>query len=86
MAAGKIIISTTKGIKGIEARPQEHYLKADSPHGFAKAVKWCINNKSDAMKIASNAKALIAEKYDQTRNMQMVTQEVDFLIRSRSGK
>lgn len=86
MAAGKIIISTTKGIKGIEARPQEHYLKADSPHEFAKAVKWCMNNKADAMKIAENAKKLIAEKYDQTRNMQIVTQEVDFLIRSRSGK
>jgi len=86
MAAGKIIISTTKGIKGIEARPQEHYLKADSPHEFAKAVKWCINNKADAMKIAENAKTLIAEKYDQTRNMQIVTQEVDFLIRSHSVK
>lgn len=38
MAAGKVVISTSKGIQGIPARNGEHYLKADSAAEFAEKI------------------------------------------------
>lgn len=83
MAKGKIVISTSKGIKGIEARPEEHYLRASSPESFAKWIKWCLNNKEEAQKIADNARTLVLEKYERTKVMATVTEEVEQLIRMR---
>jgi len=83
MAAGKIVITTSKGIKGIEARPDEHYLRAHTPHDFAKAIRWCLENKPAAEKIAANARQLVAEKYEQTKVIKIVTEEVEHLIRIR---
>jgi glycosyltransferase involved in cell wall biosynthesis len=48
MAAGKVIITTPNGIKGIEARPGQHYLSATTPDDFLRAVKWCVQNKDKA--------------------------------------
>jgi glycosyltransferase involved in cell wall biosynthesis len=81
MARGKIVISTSKGIKGIEARPEEHYLRAGSPEAFAKWIKWCIENKEDAQKIANNARALVMQKYDRKKVMKIVCEEVEYIIR-----
>jgi glycosyltransferase involved in cell wall biosynthesis len=81
MARGKVVISTSKGIKGIEARPEEHYLRASSPEAFAKWIKWCIENKEEAQKIAANARALVMQKYDRNKVMQIVCEEVEYLIR-----
>ena len=39
MAAGKVVISTATGIKGIDARPGEHYLRAHKPEDFVRAIK-----------------------------------------------
>ncbi len=80
MAAGKVVIATSKAIKGIEARPQEHYLRVHTPAEFAKAIKWCLEHKDAAEKMAENARALVIEKYEQTRTMKLITDEVEFLI------
>lgn len=77
MAAGKVIITTNTGIKGIEAKPGEHYLRAQSPHDYAKAVKWCLENRAAAEKMAQNARELIAEKYEQRRVMKRIIDAVE---------
>lgn len=76
MAAGKIVISTSKGIKGIEVRPEEHYLRAHSPQDFAKAIRWCLENRKEAETLATNARALVIEKYDQNKVMKTVLDAV----------
>ncbi|MFN0196770.1 MAG: glycosyltransferase family 4 protein [Planctomycetaceae bacterium] len=38
MALGKVIISTTIGVEGIEGTPGEHYLVADTPDQFAQQI------------------------------------------------
>jgi polysaccharide biosynthesis protein PslH len=80
MASGKIVITTSKGIKGIEARPDEHYLRAHSPKDFAKHIKWCLENKEAAEGLAANARALVLEKYEKNKVMKTVTDEVEQLI------
>lgn len=80
MAAGKIVISTATGIKGIDARSGEHYLKAHKPEDFVKAIKWCLNNKEAAEKMAQKARAMIEEKYDNSKVMKIILDEVDSLL------
>lgn len=84
MAAGKIVITTSKGIKGIEAQPDEHYLRAHSPQDFAKAIKWCLEHKADAEKMAAKARALVVEKYNQATIAASIAAEVEQLVRKRS--
>jgi len=80
MAAGKVVISTRVGIRGIEAKPLEHYLLVHKPEDFARAVKWCFENKEAAEKMAQNARALVAEKYEHKKVMKLVTDEIDMLL------
>ena len=83
MAAGKVVITTSKGVKGIDAKPVEHYLRAHSPDDFAKAIKWCLENKKAAEEMAMNARNLIIEKYEQSKVIKNVTDEVEELIRKK---
>ncbi len=85
MAAGKVVITTSKGVKGIEAQPNEHYLRAHSPQDFAKAIKWCLEHKEEAEKIAANARALVMEKYNQATVAANIAAEVEKLVQRRAG-
>lgn len=85
MAAGKIVITTSKGIKGIEAQPGEHYLRAHSPQDFAKAIKWCLDHKADAEKMAWKARALVVEKYNQATIATAIAAEVETLVRKQGS-
>jgi len=84
MAAGKIVITTSTGIKGIEAKPGVHYLQARKPEDFAKAVKWCLDNKEAAEEMAQNALGLVKEKYEQGKVINNVIKEVELLLGERS--
>jgi glycosyltransferase involved in cell wall biosynthesis len=86
MAAGKIVITTSSGIKGIDARPDEHFLLAKKPEDFARVIKWCLDNKDLAQKISENAIALIKEKYDSGKVIKKVTTEVELLINGSEEK
>jgi glycosyltransferase involved in cell wall biosynthesis len=80
MAAGKIVITTSSGIKGIDAKPDEHFLLARKPEEFAKAVKWCLENKEDAVKLGVNAINLVKEKYEYTKVISEVINEIETIL------
>lgn len=82
MAAGKIVITTSKGIKGIDAKPGEHFLLAKKPEDFARSIKWCLDNKKAAEKLADNAYNLVKEKYEYNRVIKTVIDEVELLLTS----
>lgn len=86
MAAGKIVISTPSGIRGIEAHNNVHYLLARKPEQFEKAVKWCIDNKAEAQQMADNARQLIKEKYEQGKVIHDITEELYVLLGERRSK
>ena len=81
MAAGKIVITTSVGIKGIDAHPGEHFLLANKPEDFARSVKWCLENKEAAEKMAKNARVLVSEKYEYCKVISNVIDEVEKLIK-----
>jgi glycosyltransferase involved in cell wall biosynthesis len=64
MAMGKIVISTTIGMQGIDAIPGTHFLEANTPQQFSEAINWALSNRKAAELIGTNAAALIHEKYD----------------------
>jgi len=66
MAAGKVIISTSVGMQGIEAVPGTHFLQADTAEEFSRAVKWCLDHKNEAEKMGEQAKELIIRQYNAT--------------------
>jgi glycosyltransferase involved in cell wall biosynthesis len=85
MAAGKVVITTPTGIKGIEARAGEHYLQAAKPEEFARAIKWCLDNTTEAEQMAGRARDLVAEKYEYKEVIKKVVSEVDLLLSSHKG-
>lgn len=63
MAAGKVIISTSVGMQGIDAVPQKHYLLADTAEEMLEEVTWCMNNTHDAEIMAQRAQAYVKEHF-----------------------
>jgi glycosyltransferase involved in cell wall biosynthesis len=81
MGAGKIVITTPYGIKGIEAHAGEHYLLATTAEDFVRAVKWCMNNREKAEQVAANARKLIAEHYNNTTIMSGIMDRIEETLR-----
>ena len=83
MAAGKIVITTAHGIKGIEARNGYHYLLANRPEDFLRNIKWCMDHKDEAQAIANNALKLVHDKYDRKIITKKITHLLDEMIQGR---
>lgn len=83
MGAGKIVITTPYGIKGIEAHAGEHYLSATTPEDFVRAVKWCINNKEKAELVAANARKLIISHYNNATIMSNIIGKIEEMLRTK---
>ncbi|MBS1771811.1 MAG: glycosyltransferase [Bacteroidetes bacterium] len=81
MAMGKVVISTTVGIQGIDAIQGKHFLLADTPEQFASAVSFILNNKVASEQIAQNARHFIAEHYDSASLAQNLTQKLNTILR-----
>lgn len=67
MALGKCIISTTKGMEGIEAEPGTHYVKANTPQEIAEAILYYHEHPTLADKIGLQARTFAEENYNNTK-------------------
>lgn len=63
MALGKVIISTSVGMEGIPAIPDEHYLLADSPEEFVAAILKSIEDTSLRLRLSRSSKELFNTHY-----------------------
>ncbi len=64
MAAGKLVISTTVGMQGIDAVAGTHYLLADTPQAFADAIQLAMTNALMVSQIANQAAELVKHDYN----------------------
>lgn len=65
MAVGIPLITTKKGIEGIEAENGKHALIVDDVNeDFIEALKYLIFNERERKRIGKNARELVKEKYD----------------------
>ncbi len=68
MALNRVVISTTVGMEGIDAKDKTQILKADSPKEFADSMNWILQNKEEQRKIAFGARKFIANHFDRETN------------------
>jgi len=85
MAAGKVVITTTYGIKGIEAIPGVHYLLARKPGDFVKAVQWCLDNKPEAEEMAHKALELVSQKYESRNVIGKVVDKIEQMLTKKNS-
>jgi glycosyltransferase involved in cell wall biosynthesis len=85
MAAGKVVISTEAGMRGVDARPGEHYLMIYKPEDFVRAINWCLDNQDAANEMAERARQMVLENYDHTPVMAKVTRELEQLLKVRTN-
>lgn len=64
MAARTPVVATSKAAEGLDARPGEHLLVADSPAAFADAVCRLLQHPLEAAAMAERAWRLCHERYD----------------------
>ena len=63
-ARGLPVVTTTVGLEGIEARPGEEVLVADSPADFADSVTRLLKDEALQAKLAVNGRHLAERRYD----------------------
>lgn len=63
MAMGKAIVSTTIGCEGLDVRPGEHLVVADSPDTFAREVLTLLSNQQTRLALGRAARGLVERRY-----------------------
>ncbi len=64
MAMGKAIVSTARGVEGIELAPDRDAILADDPDAFARAVIGLLRDPDRRRALGQSARALAEAKYD----------------------
>ena len=63
MAMAKPVVSTGVGLEGVEARPGEDVLRADTPQEFADGIASVLTSESLARRLGENGYRLVKERY-----------------------
>lgn len=64
MSAGKLVISTSIGMQGIDAEAGKHFLLADDAETFAAQISWALSHPREAELMIANTRQLMLNKYD----------------------
>jgi glycosyltransferase involved in cell wall biosynthesis len=64
MALGKVVLSSTLGIEGIDIRHKKECLIADTPQAYLEALKWCYQQGPALCDMGEKALHVFQYKYD----------------------
>lgn len=64
MALGKVVLTTSVGLEGIDAKNQEEVLIANTPEEFIKAIEFCYQKNGELVQIGQRAQVYVAKEYD----------------------
>ena len=67
MAMGCPVISTSIGMEGLPARDREHYLRADTPSDFAKAILALLDSPKMRQGLSERAHRFVADQFSADR-------------------
>jgi hypothetical protein len=82
MALGKLVISTSVGMQGIDATDGVHYLRADSPAAFIKALDRATTNHDETENICKNGMSFAIATYDKDIIMSKLINKLDILLQN----
>jgi len=63
LAMGKAVVSTTIGCEGLEVKPGEHVLVADTPQNFAGHVLLALQDEALRKQLGTNGRAVVEQLY-----------------------
>ncbi len=63
MAMGCPVVSTTVGIEGLDALPDQHYVLRDDAPAFAQAVLALLADPAQAQRLSTAARALVEQRF-----------------------
>lgn len=64
MALGKVVITTSLGLEGIDAKHKEEVIIADSIEQFVEGIQYCYSSNGHLSEIGKQAQAFIVQKYN----------------------
>lgn len=64
MALGKVVITTSLGLEGINASHLEEVIVADTPEEFIACFEYCANHRQEMLDIGRKAQVFVAKNYD----------------------
>ena len=64
MALGKVVLTSSLGLEGIEAENKEEVLVADTVEEFIQAVAYCYQQKDKLVHLGQRAQVYVAREYD----------------------
>lgn len=64
MALGKVVLTTSLGLEGINAKHLQNVLVADTPAEFSKCLTWAHNQNGQLQKLGANAQQFVNAEYD----------------------
>lgn len=64
MALGKVVITTSLGLEGINATHHQEVIVADTPAEFIASFDYCVKNSSEIINIGRKAQVFVAKNYD----------------------
>lgn len=74
LAMGCPMVSTALGVEGLPLTPGRHYLLADDPRGFARAVIGLLDDRAARNRLASEAHDFVAANFSARRVAQVFEQ------------
>lgn len=64
MALGRVVVTTSVGMEGIDARNSKEIMIADSAEAFIDCLSTCVRHQKRLQKIGKQARRLIEEEFD----------------------
>ena len=80
MALGRVTISTSIGLEGIDARHKEEVIVANTPADYVSAIHYCMQLPQEMLAIGQRAQVFCAKNYD---NMEVARKFMDEVSRLR---
>jgi len=83
MALGRVVLTTSVGLEGIDARHEKEVLIADTKAKFLEAIQFCVEHPSQLQSIGQRARTFVEKEFD---NLTIALQLVKMYQRLRSGQ
>jgi glycosyltransferase involved in cell wall biosynthesis len=82
LALGTPVVSTTKGVEGLELEDDRHVLVADTAHGFAAATERLLGQPELRARLGAAGRQVVRERYD----WRAIGARLDDLVREIAGR
>ncbi len=82
MALGKVVITTSQGLEGIEAKHNKHVLIADTKEDFVKCIDEALMNTSLRSRLGKAGRAFVEKYYDNDAIAQTLIKKYKKLLAS----